>query len=290
MDEIRINTARGTVPALTTGPRQAPPLVCLHGFPDHPLTFATAAQHLVERGWRVLAPFLRGYHADHVPDDGYADQATLVADAIALLDAIAPDDPAHVVGHDWGAMIVHGLAAARPDRLARGVAMAVPPLESLGLMLDDPVQLQRSFYMWFFQLADIPEMTLGKDRTFIDHLWAQWSPGLADVAHRAAVHEVFADPRRVSATLAYYRAMLDPTVGDPALSDLRGEIFGPSRIPLLVLAGTQDGCMGEDLFRAACANLPVGSDFAILDGVGHFLHLEEPAEVADRIDRWLRAG
>jgi pimeloyl-ACP methyl ester carboxylesterase len=289
MDEIRIDTARGPVPALVTGPQDAPALICLHGFPDHPLTFAPMAAHLVERGWRVIAPFLRGYHADHLPDGGYTDHATLVADALALIDAVSPEEPVRVVGHDWGAIIVHGLVAARADRMDRSVAMAVPPLESMGLMLADPAQLQRSFYIWLFQLEGIGELVLGSDHAFVDHLWARWSPGLEEVAHRDAVHEVFADPERITAAVGYYRSMLDPERGDPDLAGLRERITGPPGSPLLVLGGEDDGCMGAALFRAACENLPEHSAWEVVDGVGHFLHLEDPAGVSARVDEWLRS-
>jgi pimeloyl-ACP methyl ester carboxylesterase len=288
METISIPTARGSVPALAIGEPDAPPLVCLHGFPDHPLTFAEPAELLIERGWRVVAPFLRGYHPDHGPLDGHVDIATLVADALALLDALSPTEPVHVIGHDWGAMVVHGIAASRADRLARSVALAVPPLEIMGLMLGVPAQIERSFYIWFFQLADIPELVLSTDRGFIDHLWATWSPNLRRIPHRAAVHEIFADPQRTAAALGYYRALIDPATGDPALAELRGQVFGPPGVPLLVLGGAEDGCMDEGIFRAACQNLPEHSRADIIDGVGHFMHLEDPAGTVERIDDWLR--
>ena len=48
----------------------APIALCLHGFPDTALGFRTLAGHLVAAGYRVVAPFMRGYAPSSVPSDG----------------------------------------------------------------------------------------------------------------------------------------------------------------------------------------------------------------------------
>jgi pimeloyl-ACP methyl ester carboxylesterase len=56
--------------------------------------------------------------------------------------------------------------------------------------------------------------------------------------------------------------------------------FLPSPVPTLYLHGADDGCMGADLVASAADYLPTeGSRIETLDGVGHFLHLEDPARV-----------
>jgi pimeloyl-ACP methyl ester carboxylesterase len=59
-EEIVVETDRLDFPALAAG--DGPVVVCWHGFPDHPLTFTPLAERLVAAGWRVVLPFLRGFH------------------------------------------------------------------------------------------------------------------------------------------------------------------------------------------------------------------------------------
>ncbi len=284
--ETVIATRRLDAPALVAG--QGKPLVCLHGFPDHPRTFEPLAAELVPRGWRVIAPFGRGYHEQTRTGEAYYDAATLVADAAALCAAISPNGPVPVVGHDWGATVVYGLASAFPEHLAAGVAMAVPPPESMATILSDPAQLQRSFYIWFFQLDDLPELVLGSGPELIDFLWRTWSPGLTAVPHRDAVHQVFADPDTVTAALGYYRALFDERYRDPELDDLRAHMSRGPAPPVLLLGGADDGCLDARFIAQAADALPDWCRTEVLDGCGHFLHLERPAAVAARIDDWLR--
>ena len=56
--------------ALTWGPADAPIALCLHGFPDTAYSWRKVAPALVDAGWRVVAPFMRGYVPSSLPSDG----------------------------------------------------------------------------------------------------------------------------------------------------------------------------------------------------------------------------
>jgi pimeloyl-ACP methyl ester carboxylesterase len=60
-------------------------------------------------------------------------------------------DDAVIIGHDWGALATYGAVAHQPDRWRRAVTAAVPPTASIGMSLFTYAQLQRSWYMFFFQ-------------------------------------------------------------------------------------------------------------------------------------------
>jgi pimeloyl-ACP methyl ester carboxylesterase len=62
-----------------------------------------------------------------VPGDGRYSVGALVADVVALHQALSGDDQAVLVGHDWGAEAAYGAAAFVPDRWRRLVTLAVPP-------------------------------------------------------------------------------------------------------------------------------------------------------------------
>src|ERR1700726_5353607 len=60
----------GDLKALTWGPDDAPIALCLHGFPDTAYGWRNVAPRLAESGWRVVAPFMRGYAPSSIPSDG----------------------------------------------------------------------------------------------------------------------------------------------------------------------------------------------------------------------------
>ncbi|HEY0448040.1 alpha/beta hydrolase [Actinophytocola sp.] len=287
-EEIVIETDRLAFPALAAG--DGPVVVCWHGFPDHPATFGPLAEHLVAAGRRVVAPWLRGHHRATADAMTYADGITLAADAAAVAEALDPDG-VDMIGHDLGAGMVHRVAAAWPRRLRRGMTMAVPPPASLGAVLADPGQLKRFFYLFLFQVPGVAEAVLAANRDLVDYLWATWSPGLDlgehRAEHRARVHELYGDPGLAANALRVYRGNFDTSLHDPALAPLAATTEAPAPVPLLVLGGAEDGCVAARFYDGAEAGLAPGSRVEIVPGVGHFMHLERPDELARRALTWL---
>jgi pimeloyl-ACP methyl ester carboxylesterase len=62
----------------------------------------------------------------------------------------------------------------------------------------------------------------------------------------------------------------------------------PPPVPTLYLHGARDGAIGAELLGDLTPHLPAGGSLAeIVDGVGHFLHLEKPELIAAKIGDWL---
>lgn len=281
-DEIVVKTDRLDFPALTAG--TGPVVVCWHGFPDHPMTFAQLAEHLVAAGRRVVMPFLRGFHPNTFDALTYSDGVTLAADAAAVAEALGGVD---MIGHDVGAGMVYRTAAAWPDRLRNGVTIAIPPPDAMGQLLADPAQQQRLFYLFMFTIEGVAEAVLNRDRSLIDHLWSTWSPSLTmDDAYRNLVHKMYGHPNYIESVLRIYRANFDPTRADPALAEYAGVTEGVAEKPLLVLAGDEDGCVDAKFYAQAHESLAPGSKVEVLPGTGHFLHLEQPETVAKLVLEW----
>ncbi len=253
--------------------------LCVHGFPDTPHTFRHLGPVLADAGFRVVAPWLRGYAPAPVPDDGDYRVGTLVDDAVGIVDHLGATEPVFV-GHDWGAIVGYATVALHPERFGRLVTMAVPPLGSVMAGFLTYRQSRRSWYMFLFQHALAEAIVAADDLAFIDGLWAEWSPGHDGADDIARVKDALRDPANLSAALGYYRAMLG---GDPSASrDVDQAALLPSPVPTLYLHGRDDGCMGAELVGGAEASLPTaGSRAEVLDGVGHFLQLEDP----DRVNR-----
>ena len=256
------------------------PLVFLHGFPDHPPTARDFFAELETRGHRVLAPWLRGYAPS--PLGGPFDVDTLAADVLAIIDRWSPDEPVDVVGHDWGAVITYSLCNLAPARIRRAVTLAVPHPLTFLRQLRSPAQLRASWYMGLFQLPGAERIVRARDFRLIDRLWRRWSPGFQlDADKRRALIACLDASKLVP--LEYYRAMRKSATSREQLRRAAQAIM----TPLLALHGEHDGCVLppklDDSKRFSGAY-----ERQIVPGVGHFLHLEQPALIAERVTTWLR--
>jgi len=285
---------------LEDGPADGPLALCLHGFPDHAPTWTALLADLAAAGFHAVAPWMRGYAPTAVPADGLYQSAALSLDALALADALAPDGeaegrvgPAVLIGHDWGALAAYGAVAHRPERFGRLVVMSVPHRAALGArFFTTPAQLKRSWYMFFFQLPLAGMAVSFNDFALIDKLWQDWSPGFEPPAdHLAALKETLASPGSLDAAIDYYRHMWNTTRHDPRLADVEAANNGLMPVPSLYLHGADDGCIGPEMVVADELKplFPAGLDVDVLEGVGHFLHLEDPARVNRRIVEFLTA-
>ena len=249
---------------LEWGPPDGPLVVALHGFPDTAMTWRHVAPLLAEAGWRVAAPYLRGYAPSGIPADGDCSVRALVADAMAFHGLLGGDERTVLLGHDWGAITTNAVAADAASPYARHVALAVPPLTAMSGW--DRALLRQPLHSWYIAYNQVPGLA---ERTFgwlSARLWRLWSPGYdatEDLAHlRASVP----DRAHARAVVSYYRAMLGRGIG-PALAE--------SIHPLLVLHGADDRCLEAGLARLAGATT--------IAGAGHFLQLEQPARVAAEV-------
>lgn len=264
-----------------------PLVLCLHGFPDSAHTWRHLLPVLADAGFHAVAPFMRGYAPTAVPDDGAYQTGALAADANALHEALGGDGDAILVGHDWGGFATYGAINHQPDRWRRAVTMAVPPRAVFATAFLDYAQLKRSFYVFLFQAPLAEAAVMADDMTFLDALWRDWSPGYDAAQDLAHVKDSLRDSANLTAALGYYRALYDTSrqVETYAAVQQAAEQVGTQQV--LYLHGTADGCVGADVVEDAARHLPPGSRMEMIEGAGHFLQLEQPAEVNQRVLDWL---
>ncbi|WP_260508716.1 alpha/beta fold hydrolase [Mycolicibacterium farcinogenes] len=96
---------------LTWGPGNGRLMLCLHGYPDTAWTWRHLGPFFAQRGFRVVAPFMRGYAPTEMARDGDYGLGALMFDAIELHRGLDGGSDAVLVGHDWGALAANGIAA-----------------------------------------------------------------------------------------------------------------------------------------------------------------------------------
>jgi len=277
--------------ALTWGPPDGPIALCLHGFPDTAYGWRNFAPRLAESGWRVVAPFMRGYAPSSIPSDGSYHIGALMDDALQVRSAAGGTDRDVVIGHDWGAMAASGLAAMPDSPFAKAVIMSVPPAAAFrplsrvperGRLLGQiPPQLLRSWYIMYFQLPWLPERSAS---WVLPRLWRRWSPGYRG-AHEDLRHvdAAIGTPESWRAALGPYRATIRNTPPPARYAELNRFFTEAPILPSLYLHGRDDGCMTPAFTHWAEKVLPAGSEVAIVEHAGHFLQLEQPDKVAELI-------
>ncbi|WP_299479795.1 alpha/beta hydrolase [uncultured Roseibium sp.] len=136
------------------------PIVLCHGWPEHAFSWRHQMPALAEAGYHVIVPNQRGYGKSSQPgkvtdyDIGY-----LTGDLVALLDHFGYED-AVFAGHDWGAMVVWGLALLHPNRVRKVINLSLPYQE-------------RGERPW----VELMEAFLGGDNYFVHF---NRKPGVAD--------------------------------------------------------------------------------------------------------------
>jgi pimeloyl-ACP methyl ester carboxylesterase len=155
----------------TWGEPDRPTVVLVHGYPDTHAVWIPVAEALVDRGFHVAAADVRGAGASDVPAGLEAYRLEhLVGDLAAVLHAVSPQAPVHLVGHDWGSIQCwDALADARLDgRIATYTSISGLPLDhasrwlrarardrSFGTLLRQGV---RSSYVAFFHLPGVARL------------------------------------------------------------------------------------------------------------------------------------
>jgi len=254
-----------------SGQQGAPTVVCVHGYPDDHTLWDGVAAELAPR-YHVVSYDVRGAGESGTPRGRQAYRLDQLAqDLVAVIDAVSPDRPVHLLAHDWGAVQAwHALTGPWLDgRVSSYTSISGPCLDHAGhwfrARLRRPTpralrelisQLVSSWYVTFFQLPLLPELA--------------WRTGLAQAA--LARTDGVARPAVADAVngVQLYRANMAPRLVKP----------GPRRtdIPVQVLAPQRDPFVSRSLqtdIRRWVANLAVRE----LPG-GHWLPRTQPSAVA----------
>ena len=272
---LRANGAAFHVAKTGTGK----PLVLLHGWPEFWLTWEPVMTRLADR-YTLFAPDLRGFGESDKPVGAYGpDQHA--ADMVALMDALALDE-AGIVGHDVGGAAMQPLARSAPQRLA-GLFFFDFVYPGIGPRMAEPDRLNEIWYQSFNQMEMAPALisaTRESCRAYIGYFlkhWAHRKDAFDDVLE--AFTDNFLKEGNLAGGFAHYRASHSGRV-----KMMKGEapMLPPIEVPTCIRWAERDPLFPfswTDRLSETFTDL----DLALLPGVGHFPHREDPDRAADQI-------
>lgn len=275
LDDVRLFCRLGGRP-------DAPPLLCLHGFPETHAMWAKIAPALAER-FRLILPDLPGYGWSSVPpvavDHAPMSKRVMARQMIALMSEFGHERFA-LLGHDRGARVGYRLALDHPDRLTRLALLDIVPTAVMWREIEAGVAFA-PHWRSLAAPAPEPETRIGEaPAKWLHDTLVGWTKakdavvfGAAALAHYRAA---FCVPERIEALCEDYRAGagLDRTADEADLAS--GRRIG---VPTRVIWGA-GGFPAQTGISPLDAWAPFVADRALLDGAaidaGHFLPEEAP--------------
>ena len=148
---------------------EGPLVVMVHGFPESWYSWRHQMAPLAAAGFTACAIDVRGYGGSDKPHavEAYS-MANMTADVAGVVDALSPNAPAVLIGHDWGAPIVWHTAVLHPSKVRAVAGLSVPyyalppaPLNQIfKAMYTDQGKF---FYMAYFQNEGVAEAEFERD-------------------------------------------------------------------------------------------------------------------------------
>ena len=275
------------------GPRDAPVLIFLHGFPE---SHRTWRHQLAEfsKDFRCIAPDQRGYRHSSKPEgvENYSFDK-IAADVFALADALGVGHFT-VVGHDWGGAVAWGVALGGAGRVDRCIILNAPhPFLFQKAVIDDPDQRAASQYIRGFR--DPANDGLVAEHGLVGLLAkvVKWdrSPAMED-EYRDAMLADWKIPGAAMAMLNWYRAaaVQVPAVdeADPPRPAFLDASFPKVTMPTLVVWAMDDLALRPSLIEGL-GDYVADYTFVPVRGCGHFVTWEAPDAVNSAMRDFLAA-
>jgi pimeloyl-ACP methyl ester carboxylesterase len=273
-----------------SGPASGPVVILLHGWPYDIHSYVEVAPRLVEAGYRVIVPHLRGFGSTRffsgdTPRNGQ--QSVLAVDVIALMDALTIQQ-AILAGFDWGARTACIVAALWPERCKALVSVS-------GYLIGNresgkqPLTPEAEFKWWYQYYFATERGRSGYDgyrRDFAKLIWRLASPKWDFSAETFDLTATsFDNPDHTAIVIHNYRWRLGLAEGETVYDALERQLsMAPAiKVPTITLEGDANGAPHPE--AAAYRNKFTGkyAHRVIRSGIGHNLPQEAPNAFADAI-------
>lgn len=252
-------------------------ILMLHGFPE----FWYSWRHQIPAfaaDYKVVAPDLRGYNDSDKPKEQLAYvMDEFIKDIEGVITGLGYDKCV-LVGHDWGGAIAWHFAYSRPQMVEKLIVLNIPHPAKMAEGLRTPQQLLRSWYMFLFQLPEIPEALIqASDYQLIETMIT------AGVVNKSAFTKTDIDAYKdavakrgaLTAMLNYYRNIPQQRMLNTDWSILE--------VPTLMIWGESDVALGKELTNnteAYVRNLQI----KYIPNCSHWVQQEQP----QLVNRYMR--
>ena len=254
-----------------------PALLLLHGIAGSSGTW-TAATRILQHDYTVLAPDFLGHGRSSKPLGDYSlgNQASGMRDLLHVLDI----DRVTVVGQSFGGGVAMQFAYQFPERCER-------------LVLVDAGGLGREV-SWMLRLLTLPAAEYVMPLLFPGRARG-WGNSVATFIGNRGIRQPRAaemwrsyrsltEPENRQAFIRTMRAVIDP--GGQSVSAIN-RLYLAAEIPTLIVWGDQDRIIPVAHAYKAHETIP-NSRLEILQGVGHFPHVEDPVRFVEILVDFLR--
>ena len=255
-------------------------MLMLHGFPE----FWYSWRHQIAefaRDYHVAAIDMRGYNDSDKPEGLSAyEMSELLADVKGVISGLGYQD-CILVAHDWGGAIAWNFVYEHPEMVEKLIVMNFPHPAKFMASLKTWQQLQKSWYIFFFQIPLLPELLFQANNyqaissTFVDMAIDRSAFTREDLA---VYREAAAKPGALTAMLNYYRANFKLS-----LNNQKAQNYGVLNLPTLMIWGEADTALGMEL--------TYGTDRYVRDlelkyipNCSHWVQQEQP----DLVNRYMR--
>lgn len=293
LEQKRVELANGIhLDVVDDGPKNAPAIIFLHGFPESHRTWRHQIRHFAGV-YRCIAPDQRGYRNSSKPQevDAYTPDK-LIGDVFALADALEIDEFT-IVGHDWGGAIAWGVAlGGQHSRVTRAVIANAPhPAIFQKLLYTHRGQREASQYIRGFRDPDNDRLVKEFGLAGILMQEVSWDrPSAMEPEEREALLADWQDRDAAFGMLNYYRAspMVVPTMDQPL--ELPADYSPPPlpklTIPTLVIWAMDDLALPPANLEGL-EELVDPLKVVKVHDCGHFVPWEAPAKVNAAMEEFL---
>jgi pimeloyl-ACP methyl ester carboxylesterase len=286
---VGANGSRFHVVEAGTGPL----VLFLHGFPEYWWAWHELLPAVADAGFRAVAVDLRGYGASDKPPRGY-DGYTMAADVTGLIRALG-ERTATIVGSGFGGMVGWTAAAFHPKLVRRLVVLgAAHPLRLRAAIFSDPRgQFSAASPTLRFQLPRYEHVLVRDEAALVGEFLRRWGgpswvAGATFDDYAARCRAAMLIPQAAFCALEGYRWAFRSVLRMHGYRFVR-QLQKPLVTPTLQLHGALDPAVLPRTAQGSSRYVIAPYEWRLLEGVGHFPHLEEPDLVLGEILRWAKS-
>lgn len=270
-----INCNHISINVVTAGPVDGKMILLLHGFPESAESWMAQIKYFADLGHFVVAPDQRGYNETSAPNsikDYLLD--TLAQDMLVLVKHFKKEK-VFIVAHDWGALVGWYLITFFPENFEKAVIVSAPHWNIFKkYLLTHPLQIIKSWYIFFIQLPVLPELVFSLNSYSVLLSMLKKSNFPDDMA--LPLKQSLIKHKKLRFMFNWYRAMRYLKT-----KNMKTKI----PVPTLIIWGEKDSyCLSEMAWL--CRNYCDDSKVVILKDVGHWPHHQRPDEFNSLVEAY----